>query len=127
VWRRDINVLHITNQPGVLGHRKHTARQPHHNSLTPNSGAGCGAHLDIPAGVKAIQLVDDLQHRPLHLVVPPSTVVKAGTTCTSRHVTHLTSAQHSTGNQATRPAMYWSDHVLYVPDRVLVIHCAVLY
>ena len=39
-----------------------------------------GGHedLDVPPGVKAVQLVDELQHGPLDLVVSPGAVIKAG-------------------------------------------------
>jgi len=35
------------------------------------------AHLDVAARVKAVQLVDDLQHGALHLVVAARAVVEA--------------------------------------------------
>lgn len=38
------------------------------------------AHLDIAACVEAIQLVDNLKHSTLHLIVAAGTIVKACTT-----------------------------------------------
>merc|ERR1719399_667598 len=33
-------------------------------------------YLDVPARLEAVKLVDDLQHRPLHLIVSACTVVE---------------------------------------------------
>ena len=40
-----------------------------------------GGHedLDIPPGIESIQLVDDLEHRPLHLIVPSGAIIEART------------------------------------------------
>jgi hypothetical protein len=44
--------------------------------------APVGSHqdFDVSSRVETIQLVDELQHRPLHLVITASTVVKTSAT-----------------------------------------------
>lgn len=66
--------LHATNtitpcvSPSCTpSHHRHTTQQH--------------THLDVAACIKAIQLVDDLKHGPLHLIVTTSTIVKASATC----------------------------------------------
>jgi hypothetical protein len=40
-----------------------------------------GSHqdLDVPSGIEPVQLIDELQHRPLHFIITPGTVVKSCT------------------------------------------------
>jgi hypothetical protein len=42
----------------VLEHRRIQGQQPQQNK-----------HLDVASGVEAIKLIDNLKHRPLHLIV----------------------------------------------------------
>jgi hypothetical protein len=55
------NLPNPTNQPST-----HAAHAAHRST-----------HLDVAARVEAVQLVDNLQHRALHLVVAARAVVKA--------------------------------------------------
>lgn len=48
--------------------------------LIPHSSNIHQSNLDIASRIEPVQLIDQLQHRPLHLVVPASAVVEAGAT-----------------------------------------------
>ena len=59
---------------------------PIYSAWTEESGVesirSIGGHqdLDVPPRIETVQLIDKLQHRPLHLVVPARPVVESGAT-----------------------------------------------
>merc|ERR1719234_505896 len=63
VWQRE---LHLPIQPSW----------PHQGRVKCVWSVCCHQHLDVAARVKAVQLVDKLQHGSLNLIVTSSTIVK---------------------------------------------------
>jgi hypothetical protein len=53
-------------------------------------------HLDIAASIEPIQLVDNLKHGTLHLIVTTSTIIEARTTCRQRQSAH--ESAHNSGD-----------------------------
>jgi len=60
---------------------------PHQRRVERVRAVGGHEHLDVAARVEAVQLVDQLEHRALHLVVAAPAVVEAGP-CAPRGVSH---------------------------------------
>lgn len=52
---------------------------PHEGRVQGVWSVGGHQHLDVAARVEAVQLVDELKHRPLDLVVSAGAVIETGT------------------------------------------------
>merc|ERR1719445_344637 len=68
-------------------------------------------HLDIAPRVEAIQLIDELQHGPLHLIVPTSPVIKP---CTAHGVNLI--EENETGFLSPCHLEELPDHPRSLPD-----------
>lgn len=60
-----------------------------HQGWIQSIGPVCShQHFDVASWVKTIQLVDELQHSPLHFIVTPSPIIKTSTWREETHVFH---------------------------------------
>lgn len=69
---------HLQVRQAELDLAVQTARS-HEGRVQGVRSVGGHQHLDVTTRVEAVQLVDELQHRPLDLVVSTGAVIKTGT------------------------------------------------
>lgn len=85
-------MIHLQIRQAELDLPVQTSRS-HEGRVQGVWSVGGHQHFDVAARVKAVQLVDELQHSPLDLIVSTSTVVKTSTWQVQNHSQYFMTEQ----------------------------------